>query len=35
MKILDITGRETTPQKNKMQVYIYSDGSIEKVFKID
>ena len=35
IKILDITGRETTPQKNKVLIYIYSDGSIEKVFKID
>jgi len=34
IKILDMEGRETTPQKNKVLIYLYSDGSIEKVFKI-
>jgi hypothetical protein len=30
LKIIDLLGREVTPLKNTLQIYIYEDGSIEK-----
>ncbi len=32
VKITDLLGRETKYEKNKMLIYIYSDGSTEKIF---
>ena len=35
VKITDLTGRETTFKPNTLLIYIYSDGTAEKVFKLD
>lgn len=35
MKIVDIIGRDTTFKTNTTLIYIYSDGSTEKVFKVE
>jgi len=35
IKVIDLMGRETTQQKNKVQIYIYSDGSTERVFDFE
>jgi len=35
LKITDLMGRETTPQKNKVLIYIYSDGTTERIFKFE
>ena len=35
IKILDLMGRETTFKPNKPLIYVYDDGSIEKVFTIE
>jgi hypothetical protein len=32
LRVVDLLGRETTIESNKLLFYIYSDGSIEKVF---
>lgn len=34
-KIVDIMGRETEEKPNTILIYIYSDGSSEKVFKVE
>ena len=31
-RVVDLMGRETTIQTNKLLFYIYDDGSIEKVY---
>ena len=35
VKITDLIGRETTSKPNTPLIYIYSDGTAEKVFKMD
>lgn len=35
IKVIDLMGRETTPQKNMVLIYIYSDGTIERVFEFE
>lgn len=35
VKIIDLTGREVIDQPNKVLIYIYSDGTTEKVFRIE
>ena len=35
IKIVDLIGRETTFKSNTSLIYIYSDGTAEKVFKLD
>jgi Leucine-rich repeat (LRR) protein len=35
LKIVDLMGRETTYKPNMMLIYIYSDGTVEKVFKLE
>lgn len=35
LKIVDLMGRETKYQPNSTLIYIYSDGSREKVFKVE
>jgi hypothetical protein len=32
LRIVDLTGRETPLRKNTILIYIYSDGSVKKVF---
>ncbi len=34
VKIVDILGRETEVRENELQIYMYSDGTAEKVMKI-
>lgn len=34
-KIVDLTGRETQDRPNTVLIYIYSDGTTEKVFRIE
>lgn len=35
VKIVDLMGRQTEIRSNEILIYIYSDGSTEKVFKVD
>lgn len=35
LKIVDLTGREVTPQKNKVLIYMYTDGTTERVFEFE
>jgi PKD repeat protein len=35
VKIVDPMGRETTPQKNRVLIYMYSDGTIKRVFEFE
>lgn len=35
VKVVDLMGRETTPQKNKVLIYQYSDGTTERVFEFE
>lgn len=35
IKVIDIMGRETTPQKNKVLIYVYSDGTTERIFEFE
>ena len=35
IQILDLMGRETTFKSNTTLIYVYDDGSIEKVFTIE
>lgn len=35
IRITDLMGRDTAPQSNTPQIYYYSDGTIERVFKIE
>jgi CubicO group peptidase (beta-lactamase class C family) len=35
IRIIDLIGRETTDKQNAVLIYIYSDGSTEKVFKVE
>ncbi len=35
IRVVDLMGRETTPQKNKVLIYQYSDGTTEKVFEFE
>jgi hypothetical protein len=35
VKIVDLMGRETTPQKNMILIYIYSDGTTERIFEFE
>ena len=35
IQILDLMGRETTFKPNTTLIYIYDDGSIEKVFSVE
>lgn len=35
VKVLDLMGRETIPQKNKVLIYLYSDGTSEKIFELE
>ena len=34
-KIIDLMGRDSKPQKNKVLIYVYSDGTTEKIFDIE
>ena len=34
VKILDFLGRETRPVPNTTLIYLYSDGTSEKVFRV-
>ena len=34
VRIIDLTGRETVDKQNTLLIYIYSDGTREKVFKV-
>jgi hypothetical protein len=34
LKIVDVLGRETVEKYNEVQLYIYSDGTCERKFKI-
>ena len=33
--IVDLMGRDTEDKPNTLQIYIYSDGTTEKVFRIE
>ena len=35
MKIVDLLGRETEDKSNTILIYIYSDGTIKKVFRVE
>jgi hypothetical protein len=35
IKIIDLMGRESENRPNTVLIYIYSDGSTKKVFKVD
>lgn len=35
VKIVDLMGREVTPQKNRVLIYVYSDGTTERVFEFE
>jgi uncharacterized protein (TIGR02145 family) len=35
VKIIDLTGREIQPAKNTIMIYIYDDGTSERVFEMD
>lgn len=35
IKVVDLMGREVEPQKNKVLIYIYSDGTTEKIFEFE
>jgi len=35
IKVVDILGRETTIQANRLLIYIYSDGSSSAVIQVD
>lgn len=35
IKVVDLMGREINPEKNKILIYIYSDGTTERVFELD
>lgn len=35
VKIVDLMGREVAPQLNTVQIYIYSDGSTDKVYSVE
>jgi hypothetical protein len=35
IKIVDLTGRETDDKSNTLLIYIYSDGTMEKVFRVE
>ena len=35
IKIVDLMGKETTPQKNSVYVYVYSDGSTKRIFEFE
>lgn len=35
VKVVDLMGREVTPQKNKTLIYVYSDGTTERVFEFE
>jgi hypothetical protein len=35
VKVVDLMGRETTPQKNMVLIYVYSDGTTERVFEFE
>ena len=35
MRIVDLTGRETDAKSNTLLIYIYSDGTKEKVFRFE
>jgi hypothetical protein len=35
VKVVDLMGRETTPQKNRVLIYIYSDGTAERVLEFE
>jgi hypothetical protein len=35
VKVVDLMGRETLPENNKVLLYIYSDGSVERRFNIE
>ena len=35
IKILDLLGRETVPLKNHLQIYLYANGTLKKVYQVD
>ena len=35
IKITDLMGRETEYKPNTVLIYVYSDGTTEKVFKVE
>jgi hypothetical protein len=35
VKVLDLMGRETKPQKNKIFIYVYSDGTNQLIFEFE
>lgn len=35
LRVFDLLGRETEVKSNQLQLYLYSDGSTEKVFRFD
>ena len=35
VRVVDLMGREITPQKNRVLIYIYSDGTTERIFEFE
>ena len=35
VKVIDLLGRETIPQKNKVLIYIFSDGTSRRIFEAE
>ena len=35
VRVIDLMGREIEPQVNRQMIYIYSDGSSKKVFRVE
>ena len=35
IKVVDLMGRETTPQKNMVLIYLYSDGTTERIVELE
>ena len=35
VKVIDLMGRETKPQKNQVLIYVFSDGTTKKVFEFE
>ena len=35
IKIIDLMGRETIEKPNTILIYVYSDGSTEKVYRVE
>ena len=35
VKVVDLMGREVSPQKNMVLIYVYSDGTTERIFEFE